>query len=409
MEPFAWTVGIDQGPGEHFVVVMDSEGSVVGEHRFAHDGQGLLDLAEWVGERIGGAWERTAVGSETPWGSVIDTLLHRGAQAFSLNPKQLDRLRDRFSVAGSKDDRRDAFVITHGLRNDAHLFRPVRRPDSARLELRELGRLRDQLHKDRVRATNQLHALLSQVWPSLLKLSPGADERWLWSLLERAPLPGPARRLRRGTLEKLLREHRIRRFDVERLQEVLHEPLLELAPGLLEVTAYQLAVWLPRLRLLDQQCRQVEADLNQLLKAEKLCGGDDEPSDAAILASHPGIGTLTAAALLGEAGDELREYGHLRALAGVAPVSKISGRKRIVHRRYACNPRLARTVYLWVEAARKNYPEIQARYARLRARGHTHGRALRQLADARLRILAATLRNRTLYDAMHPQALAHNH
>lgn len=408
MEPFAWTVGIDQGPGEHFVVVMDSEGAVVGEHRFVHDGQGLLDLADWVEERIDGAWARTAIGSETPWGSVMDTLMQRGASAFSINPKQLDRLRDRFSVAGSKDDRRDAFVVTHGLRNDAHLFRPVRRPDSARLQLRELGRLRDQLHRDRVRATNQLHALLSQTWPSLLKLSPGADERWLWSLLERAPLPQQARRLRPKTLEKLLREHRIRRFDVEHLQEVLREPLLELAPGLEKVMAYQLAVWLPRLRLLDQQCRQVEADLNQLLKAEKQCGGD-EPSDAAILASHPGIGTLTAAALLGEAGDELREYRHLRALAGVAPVSKISGRKRIVHRRYACNPRLARTVHLWVEAARKNYPEIQTRYARLRARGHTHGRALRQLGDALLRTLAATLRNRTLYEATYRRELPHTH
>ena len=406
MEPFAWTVGIDQGPGEHFVAVMDSEGAVVGEDRFAHDGQGLLDLADWVGERIGGAWEQTAVGSETPWGSVIDTLMHRGATAFSINPKQLDRLRDRFSVAGSKDDRRDAFVVTHGLRNDAHLFRPVRRPDGARLQLRELGRLRDQLHKDRVRATNQLHAVLSQAWPSLLKLSPGADERWLWSLLERAPLPEKARRLRPRTLEKLLREHRIRRFDVERLQEVLGEPLLELAPGLRKVTVYQLTVWLPRLRLLDEQCRQVEADLHQLLKAEKQSDGE-EPSDAAILASHPGIGTLTAAALLGEAGDELREYRHLRALAGVAPVSKISGRKRIVHRRHACNPRLARTVHLWVEAARKNYPEIQARYARLRSRGHTHGRALRQLGDALLRTVSATLRNRTLYDAMHRQVLPH--
>jgi len=77
-----------------------------------------------------------------------------------------------------------------------------------------------------------------------------------------------------------------------------------------------------------------------------------------------------------------------------------------VHRRYACNPRLARSIHLWVEAARKNYPEIQARYARLRSRGHTHGRALRQLGDSLLRTLSATLRNRTLYDAFYRQQLA---
>lgn len=399
MESFAWYVGIDQGPGKHFVVVLDREAAVVGEASFAHSGQGLVDLVAWLGKQIGEQWEQTAVGSESPWGSVVDTLLLRGARLFSINPKQLDRFRDRFSVAGSKDDRRDALVTADALRHDRHHFRPVRRPDRTRLKLRELGRLRDQLHKDLGRATNQLHAVLSQVWPVLLSLCPGANERWLWSLLERAPRPERARRLRRATLEKLLREHRIRRFGVEQLRRVLRDPDLELAPGLAEVSEYQLAVWLPHLRLLDQQCRQVEADLNRLLQAER-SHDVTELSDVDILVSHPGIGKLTAAALLGEAGDQLQDYAHLRALAGVAPVSKISGRKRIVHRRYACSPRLARTVHLWVEAARKNYPEIQARYARLRGRGHTHGRALRQLADALLRTLAATLRDRTLYEPL---------
>jgi hypothetical protein len=50
-------------------------------------------------------------------------LLDRGFIVHSINPKQLDRLRDRFSVAGAKDDRRDAYVAADGLRTDRHLFR----------------------------------------------------------------------------------------------------------------------------------------------------------------------------------------------------------------------------------------------------------------------------------------------
>jgi hypothetical protein len=37
--------------------------------------------------------------------------------------KQLDRFRDRFTVAGAKDDRRDAHVMADSLRTDRHAFR----------------------------------------------------------------------------------------------------------------------------------------------------------------------------------------------------------------------------------------------------------------------------------------------
>ena len=67
-----------------------------------------------------------AVAIEVPHGPVVDALLDRGFAVHAINPKQLDRLRDRISVAGAKDDRRDARVAAAGLRTDPHLFRPVR-------------------------------------------------------------------------------------------------------------------------------------------------------------------------------------------------------------------------------------------------------------------------------------------
>src|SRR5215211_3245782 len=58
-----------------------------------------------------------------PRGPVVEALLERGLQVFSINPKQLDRFRDRFSVAGAKDDSRDAYVLGCSLRTDRHAFR----------------------------------------------------------------------------------------------------------------------------------------------------------------------------------------------------------------------------------------------------------------------------------------------
>ena len=58
---------------------------------------------------------------------------------FSINPKQLDRFRDRYSPAGAKDDRRDAFVLADSLRTDPHCFHAVRLDEPARLEARARG------------------------------------------------------------------------------------------------------------------------------------------------------------------------------------------------------------------------------------------------------------------------------
>ena len=61
-----------------------------------------------------------AVAIEVPHGPIVETLLERGFQTHAVNPKQLDRFRDRFTVAGAKDDRRDAHVLADSLRTDRH-------------------------------------------------------------------------------------------------------------------------------------------------------------------------------------------------------------------------------------------------------------------------------------------------
>jgi Transposase len=70
---------------------------------------------------------------------VVETLVERGFQVYAINPKQLDRCRDRPSLAGAKDDRRDAFVLGDSLRTDRHCFRRVRRDDPMVIQVRELS------------------------------------------------------------------------------------------------------------------------------------------------------------------------------------------------------------------------------------------------------------------------------
>src|SRR3954466_4279338 len=92
-----------------------------------------------------------AVAIEVPHGPVVDAVLDRGFAVYAINPKQLDRLRDRISVAGAKDDRRDARVAAAGLRTDRPLFRRVLAGDPSVVELREWSRLAEELQQERVR------------------------------------------------------------------------------------------------------------------------------------------------------------------------------------------------------------------------------------------------------------------
>jgi transposase len=119
-----------------------------------------------------------------------------------------------------------------------------------------------------------------------------------------------------------------------------------------------------------------------------------------ILRSWPGIGRIVLATLLTEAAEPLRarDYHALRALAGVAPVTRSSGKQRFVSRRLACNKRLQNAVHHWSRVAIQYDTAARRRYDALRRRGHGHARALRRVADRLLYALCTTLRRQTPYD-----------
>jgi len=110
--------------------------------------------------------------------------------------------------------------------------------------------------------------------------------------------------------------------------------------------------------------------------------------------------------MLAEAGAALadRDYTTLRTRSGVAPVTRRSGKKLTVLMRYACNQRLRNACHYWAQGAIRWDPRSAQYYARLRAKGHRHGRALRGVADRLQAMLIAMLRNDTLYDPTHHQA-----
>src|SRR5207302_5556643 len=196
--PYEWFVGIDWGSQQHQVCVLDRDRCRVGERTVDHDGASLARLADWLWTMSVGQPQRVAVAIEVPRGAMVEGLLERGFYVFAINPKQMDRFRDRHSIAGAKDDRRDAFVLGDSLRTDRHLFHRVQLDEAQVIRIRELSRTEEDIVQEQIRAGNQLRELLRRYYPQMLNLCPGVDEIWFWDLIECAPKPEAVRKLTRS-------------------------------------------------------------------------------------------------------------------------------------------------------------------------------------------------------------------
>jgi len=405
MEQRGWWVGIDLGSQKHQVCVLDDQREVVLERVVEHTGAALIALAHELIALASGSVDAIRVAIETPQSAVVETLLERGIAVFTVNPKQLDRFRDRHSVSGAKDDRRDAFVLADSLSTDAKLFRHVKLGDHELVELKALSRIREELLEETNALSNRIDAELLRFFPEFRSFGSVQVNPWLMDLLELAPSPARARKVRLPQLRILLKKHRIRIHTAEEVHSVLRGPSVHVAPGVAEASSRHIQMLIPRLRLVREQERQCRNDMQRLLDKLSESEPDSETQrDAAIVQSLPGAGSIVSATLLAEAWQVLaeRDYDRLRILSGVAPVTKSSGKRsgknQQVGMRRACNQRLRKGVYHWAFSSIRRDERTKAHYARLRARGHTHGRALRGVADRLLALLTTLLRRGELFD-----------
>jgi transposase len=405
IEDVLWYVGIDWATQSHRVSLIDLEGRQVGERDFTHDGAGLTQMRDWLIEQTRAAPGQIAVAIETPHGPVVEMLLDHAFQTFAINPKQLDRFRDRFTVAGAKDDSRDSRVLGSALRTDPAAFRPLAIEDPAVIELREWSRLADELQQERTRLSNRVRQQLWRYYPQAAELTDDVADDWFLTLWLQVPTPAAAAKVSENKIARLLKEYRIRRLNAAAVLQTLRKPPLFVAPGTTEAACAHIRSLAARLRLVNQQIKQANQALDGLcarleVPADNSSGQSSEQCDVTILRSWPGIGRIVLATLLTEAAGPLRgrDYHALRILAGTAPVTRRSGKRCLVIRRFACNRRLQNAVHHWSRVAIQHDAAARRRYDALRKRGHKHARALRTVGDRLLYALCAALRRQAPYD-----------
>lgn len=387
-----YTGGIDWASDHHDVCVLDQAGQIRTEFRVAHSAAGLAELLTRLG-RLGPP-ASVALALERPSGLLVDTLLDAGHPVAPIHPNALNASRPRYRAAPCKSDAGDAYIAADLLRTDAHRFPMLHAPSEATRALRAVVRTRDDLVATRVQLTNQLRTLLETFWPGPITLFHALDSAISLAFLTTYPTPEHTRRLGVQRLGQFLRRHGYagRRPAADLLGRLAAAPVGHAGP-VEGATKGQLV------RSLVAVLRTVTTELHALetLVAARLAAHPD----GALLQSFPRAGTVNAAQILAELGDERARHpspAQLAAEAGVAPVTRASGRQRSVTCRVACNKRLRHALTLWADNSRHAHPWAAALYARARARGCPHPHAIRILARAWVGVLWRCWTDHVPYD-----------
>jgi transposase len=377
----AFYVGIDWGGSEHTVCVLDDAGRARTQFTITHSSAGFADLAHRLG-RLGPA-EDVPVAIERPDGRLVDALLAAGHPVVPVKTNAIKAWRDAEVLSHAKSDRGDAMVIAEYLRLRHHKLDQARPFSDETRALRTVVRTRDDVVRLRVMATNMLSALLEAFWPGAKAVFADVESPIALEFLTRFPTPVSAAALGEKRMAAFLVKHSYcgRKKPAELLAKLRSAPAGVAEEHQTEAGRDAVIALTTVLRTLGV----VKKDLDHSVEAHL-----DQHPDAKIFTSLPRAGRVNAAQILAEWGDSRQAFDGpdaIAAFAGVAPVTKASGRMRGVSYRWACNKRFRQAITTWAGNSRFSSPWAADVYQRARDRGMDHPHAVRVLARAWIRVI----------------------
>ena len=388
-------VGDDWAEDHHDVELQDPAGRRLGRARLPEGVVGIARLHELVAAQLGAddGPEQVVVGIETDRGPWVQALVAVGYQVFPVNPRQVARFRERHGTSGAKSDAGDAHTLADMVRTDRHQLRAAAGDSDLAEAIKLLARAHQTLIWDRHRHLLRLRAALVEFFPAALAAFPDLAAADALELLQAAPDPTSAARLSRARIAAAL-TRASRRGVPAKAAQIQQALRAEQLPQPETVVAAYAATVRAAMAVIGTLNAQIEALAGQV---DAHFGGH---RDAAIYRSQPGLGGVLGARVLGEFGDDPGRYRDARArknYAGSSPVTKQSGKKKVVVARFVRNDRLADPLHQQAFCALTASPGARAYYDQLRARGTGHHAALRQLSNRLVGILHGCLKTRTLY------------
>lgn len=397
-EPFAAYIGIDWADQLHAVCLLLPDGKTESTtlpqkpEAIAH---WVLELRQRFGDRP------IAVCLEQSRGALAYALMeHPALTLYPINPHQLAAYRQAFGGSGAKSDRADAALLARLLREHRDRLRPWQPDDDATRGLRLLVEMRRKWVEQRVKHGNQLLDWLKISYPQALDLC-GQDLHApaFLAILKKFPTLAELQRASPAQLEKYLPQRR-RASDDPPAEELRRQRIaaIRAATPLTRDTATLTAARMAILHLVGEleHLRKSIDDCERKI-AELMAVHPDAPLFAAL----PGAGPVLAPRLVVAFGgnrEKFAEAGDLQQLSGIAPVTKQSGKLRVVHRRWACSNFLRQTFHEFAMGSAKFSRWAKAFIAMRKAQGRGYHASIRALAFKWQRILFRCWKLRQPYD-----------
>ncbi|MEO3854790.1 IS110 family transposase [Acrocarpospora sp. B8E8] len=391
-------VGDDWAEDHHDVEVMDASGKRLAKARLPEGVAGMTRLHAMIAEQLGEAADEQAeqvlIGIETDRGPWVQALIAAGYRVFAVNPLQASEYRKRHSVSGAKSDAGDAHVLADMVRTDSHQLRAVAGDSALAAAIKVVARAHKTLIWERTRHMQRLRHALRDYFPAALEAFDDLTAADTLELLTRAPEPASAARLTISQISAALKRARRRGIadKAAKIQAALRAGHL----GQPEVVASAYAATVQAsaavLTVLNEQIKTLEGQVEAHF---------GEHPAAKIIQSQPGLGSILGARVLAEFGDDPKRYVNAKArknYAGTSPITRASGKKKVVLARFVHNDRLVDALVVQAFAALNASPGARAYYDKQRASEVSHYTALRQLANRLVGILHGCLKNGTPYD-----------
>jgi transposase len=389
-------VGDDWAEDHHDVELMDAAGRVLARKRLPEGVAGMARLHEMIGQQLGEDADdaEVVVGIETDRGPWVLALASAGYTIYGVNPLQASRYRERLGVSGAKSDAGDAHMLADMVRTDSHQLRAVA-GDSADAEaLKVLARTHKTLIWERTRQVQRLRHQLLAYYPAALDAFDDLDAPDTLELLGKAPDPARAAKLTRAQVSAALKRARRRNITdkATAILAALRSPQLGQPPAVAAAYAATVRSLIALITVLNEQVKTLQGQVEENFGRHP---------DAEIYRSQPGLGAILGARVLAEFGDDPHRYADgksRRNYAATSPITRASGKKKVVAARFIHNDRLVDALNAQAFASLNASPGARALYDDLRARGTGHNDALRRLANRLVGILHGCLKTRTLYD-----------
>lgn len=402
-------VGDDWAEDHHDVEIQDESGHRLAKACLCEGVAGVARLHGLIGEHLAdldddAGINAVAVGIESDRGPWVRALVAAGYQVFAVNPLQASRFRQRRSVSGAKSDAADAHTLADMVRTDRHQLRAVAGDSELAEAIKVVARAHKTLIWERTRHVQRLRNALREFFPAALEAYDDLTSSDALELLSKAPDPVAAARLTRTQIIAALSRAR-RRNQAERAEQIqaaLRTEQLIQPPAVAAAYAATVRSQVAVLSTLNSEIAtmqgEVEAHFGQHPAAE-------------IYLSQPGLGAILGARVLAEFGDDPTRYADAKArknYAGTSPITRQSGKQKIILARYVHNDRLRDALGRQAFTALTASPAARDYYDQLRARGKDHNAALRQLANRLVGILHGCLKTNSLYDEHTAWPTAHD-